>query len=334
VKEEAENTSDLATLADRLDIRLHKALGSRAWRGRTGTGTDVVLKRGPGAEARVNDFLANCTALYPSFDYPQIISADPGSYLLYNFIPGEALNRKDFESEENLAAIYDLSARVTALCRSLKLARMFQRVRSHAAGPQNVIDVSARRLAALGSGLDCQMDGLAIRRWEAAQSYAWAQEIVEYCSSRWPDIASRRQVPWEALRQRVETVTSIHLTGHGSILAHTCFTPEHILVTGPNRWALVGWQVAPRPYNYMRYRYLAWSLVHSTRREIETRYRIHLKHLPTIHISAANSLTFALSLLEACVEVSELIIFREEKFQTILKFIDEALAVSESDKEI
>ena len=137
-------------------------------------------------------------------------------------------------------------------------------------------------------------------------------------------------VPWEALRQRVETVTSIQLTGHGSILAHTCFTPEHILITGPNRWGLMGWQVAPRPYNYMRYRYLAWSLVHSTLGEIENRYQVHVKHLPTIHSSAANSLTFALSLLETWVETRELIEFREEKFRTILKFLDEALPVSES----
>ncbi len=209
---------------------------------------------------------------------------------------------------------------------------MFQGLQTHAAGRQNVKKVTARRLAALGSGLDCQLDGLAIRRWEAAQSYAWAQEIVEYCASQWPDTASHRLVPWEALRQRVETVTSIHLTGHGSILAHTCFTPEHILVTGPNRWALVGWQVAPRPYNYMRYHYLAWALVHSTREEIETRYRVHVNHLPTIDTSAANSLTFALSLLEIWVQVRELIELQEEKFQTVLKFLDEALAVSESDR--
>ena len=107
---------------------------------------------------------------------------------------------------------------------------------------------------------------------------------------------------WAALRHRVETVTSIHWRGHGSNLAHTCFTPEHLLITGPKSLGLVGWQVAPRPYNYMRYRYLAWCLVHSTRGEIENRYRHCLETMPAIQYSAANSLTFVLSLLETWVE--------------------------------
>jgi hypothetical protein len=334
VKEEAENTPDFTALADQLDIRLHKALGSRAWFGQTRAGTNVVLKRGPGAGATVYDFLAKCAALYPTFDYPQVISADPGSYLLYNFIPGEPLARNDFESEENLAGVFDLSGRVSALCRSLKLARMFQGLQAHAAGPRSGKEMTARRLAALGSGLDCQLDGLALRRWEAAQSYAWAQEIVAQCASRWPDQPSRRLVPWEALRQRVATVTSIHLTGYGSLLAHTGFTPEHILVTGPDRWGLVGWQVAPRPYNYMRYKYLAWCLMHSARGEIGTRYREYIKQLPTIHTAAANSLTFALSLLEVSVATREGIEFPKEIFRTVLEFIDEALTVSEADQQI
>jgi hypothetical protein len=332
VKQEAKNISNLAALADQLDIRLHKALGLRAWLGQTRTGTDVVLKRGPGAGSTAGDFLAKCAALYPTFDYPQVISAEPGSYLLYNFIPGEPLDRNDFESEENLAGVFDLSGRVTALCRSLKLARMFQGLQTHAAGPLSEKEMTTQGLAALGSGLNCQLDGLAIRRWEAAQSYAWAQEIVAYCASRWSYQASHYPIPWEALRQRVESVTSIHLTGHGSLLAHTCFTPEHILVTGLNRWGLVGWQVAPRPYNYMRYKYLAWSLMHSIRGEIDTRYREYIKHMPTIHTAAANSLTFALSLLEVSVETREGVEFQEEKFRTVLGFIDEALTVSEADE--
>ena len=139
-------------------------------------------------------------------------------------------------------------------------------------------------------------------------------------------------VPWEALRQRVETVTSIHLTVQGSNLAHTCFTPEHVLTTGKGQWGLVGWQVAPRPYNYMRYRYLAWCLIHTPRGEVEKRYREHLQSMPTIHNSAANSLTFALSLLETWVNTTTGIELRAEKLQTVSKFIDEALEMAVEDK--
>jgi hypothetical protein len=139
-------------------------------------------------------------------------------------------------------------------------------------------------------------------------------------------------VPWEALRQRTESITSIHLTVHGSNLAHTRFTPEHILNTGKNHWGLVSWQVAPRPYNYMRYKYLAWSLIHSTRGDIANRYRNYLHMMPSINPSAANSLTFALSLLETWVDAREGIDLRSEKLQTISHFIEEALAVTEEGK--
>ena len=80
-----------------------------------------MIKCGPGAGAEVYDFLIKCNSLYPSFNYPRIISAEPDFYLLYSFIPGEPLNRREFESEENLAAAFELSGRVTALCRSLKV---------------------------------------------------------------------------------------------------------------------------------------------------------------------------------------------------------------------
>ena len=197
---------------------------------------------------------------------------------------------------------------------------------------QDLQEFSSRRLAALGSGLDYQSDGLAIRRHEASRSYAWAQEIVESCACRWPERDFKQMVPWEALRQRVESVTSIHLTSHGSNLSHISFTPEHILITGENRWGLVGWQVAPRPYNYMRYKYLAWSLIHTLQGEIENRYRHYLQMMPTIHPSAADLLTFALCLLETWVDAREKIELRAEKLQAILHFIENALAIAEEDK--
>jgi hypothetical protein len=332
VKEQSENINNFATLADHLNIRLQKALGPHAWLGRTLAGTDVVIKKGPGAELELHNFLLKCNTLYPSFDHPQIIAAEPGFYLLYDFIHGDPLSSRNFESEDILAAVFDLSGRVTALCRSLKLALMFQGLQRHAARREDLQEFSSRRLAALGSGLDYQSDGLAIRRHEASRSYAWAQEIVESCACRWPERDFKQMVPWEALRQRVESVTSIHLTSHGSNLSHINFTPEHILITGENRWGLVGWQVAPRPYNYMRYKYLAWSLTHTLQGEIENRYRHNLQMMPTIHPSAADLLTFALCLLETWVDAREKIELRAEKLQAVLHFIENSLAIAEEDK--
>lgn len=323
--------TDFPALAHHLEISLVEPLGRQVWLGRTRSGGTVVIKSGAGASSQLYDFLIKFKTLYPPFDYPQIVSAEPGFYLVYTFIPGVPLSSDRFESEAALDAAFELSGRMTALFRSLKLAPMFQGVHRHAARPQDPSGITARRLAALGSGLDCQIDGLAIRRWEAAQSYAWAQEILSTCFSRLPGEVDGLAARWEALRYRVEIVTSIHLVATGSHLAHTCFTPEHVLATGGDRWGVVGWQVAPRPYNYMRYRYLAWCLVHTLESDIEKRYRGFLATMPGTQAAAANSLTFALSLLETWVETREDIALKAEKFQALLSFIDEALEVTATD---
>jgi hypothetical protein len=317
--------TDYIALARHLNLSLEEQLGHRAWRGLTPAGNPVVLKTGPGVSSNLLDFLVKFKSLYPPFDYPRIISAQPGFYLVYDFIFGDPLSQGKFEAAASLAAAFELSGRITALFRSLRLTPMFQGLQDHGARQQDPQKGAARRLAALGSGFDCQVDGLALRRWEASQSYAWAQGIVPYCSSKWLKDDSGLAPQWSALRHRVETVTSIHLAAYGSNLAHTCFTPEHLLSLPEDRWGVVGWQVAPRPYNYMRYRYLAWCLVHTAQGDIENRYRQFLDFMPAIHSSAANSLTFALSLLETWAETKKAIELRTEKVQVICRFIDEAL---------
>jgi hypothetical protein len=320
--------TDFAALARHLDLSLEKPLGRRAWLGRTEAGNPVVIKSGPGASPALHDFLIKFKSLYPPFDYPQVIAAEPGFYLVYAFISGDLLSEGEFESQEALRAAFELSGRITALFRSLKLAPLFQGMQSKAQESQDPQGDVGRRLAALGSGLDYQVDGLAIRRWEASQSYAWAQGIMPYCSSRWPGNDLRPAALWSALQDRVETVTSIHLAPQGSNLAHTCFTPEHLLAIPGDRRGIVGWQVAPRPYNYMRYRYLAWCLVHTQQGNIENRYRQFLESMPSIHYSTANFLTFILSLLETWVETQKAIRLRAEKLQTLWSFIDEAVATA------
>jgi hypothetical protein len=330
VKENSENT-DFTALARHLDIHLEEPLSRLAWRGLTQFGNPVVVKTGPGASSQLYDFLVKFGSLYPPFAYPQVISAEPGFYLVYAFIPGDPLSEGEFESEDNLTAAFELSGRITALFRSLKLAPMFQELQGNAVAPQDSRGLAANRLAALGSGLDHQVDGLAIRRWEASQSYAWAQGSVPYCSSRWPGDDSLPAGLWSALHERVEAVTSIHLAPHGSNLAHTCFTPEHLLMLPKEGWGIVGWQVAPRPYNYMRYRYLAWCLVHTALGNIKNRYRDFLDAMPSINYSAANCLTFVLCLLETWVETQRVIERRSEKLQVLRSFLDEALVMTMPD---
>ncbi|MBM4288043.1 MAG: hypothetical protein FJ135_07845 [Deltaproteobacteria bacterium] len=318
---------DAPALARHLEISLEERLGRRTWKGRTRTGEAVAVKTG--ATAQVINFLDNLRSLHPPFAYPRIITAEAGFYLVYAFIPGIVLSDGDFESAEALAAAFELSGRLTALCRSLKLAPMFQGLQGNTAVGGTTPGAAARRLAALGSGLDYQLDGLAIRRQEAAQSYAWAQQLVSDCTARWPRDDALPTAFWSRLSQRVEVVTSIHLAPQGSNLAHTGFTPEHLLVDAGDRWGIVSWQVAPRPYNYMRYRYLAWCLVHSQRGDITRRYDALLQSMPVINYSGANALTWVLCLVETWVEAFSALDFRAEKLQALSTFFEEAMVVTD-----
>lgn len=322
--------AEIEALARTLHLCLERPLGRHAWLGRTQAGRAVVLKNGPGASGPVCDFLTKCQALFPAFAYPRIVAARPEAYLLYDYLAGEPVSLQEFEAEESRAAAFEVSGRITALCRSLRLAPLFQGFQAQAAAGADSPGAAARRLASLSSGLAGQVDGLAIRRWEASRSYAWAQGIIPHCAAHWPDQDDGLEPRWPALQQRVERITSIHLNAPGSLMAHTCFTPEHLLAT-PAGWGVIGWRVAPRPYNYMRYRYLAWCLVHTRSGDIEARYRAYLADLPAVELAAANSLTLVLGLLESWLEAGPGIARRAEKLQTLISFIDETLALPVAD---
>ena len=318
--------TDFAALAGHLALRLKRPLGSQAWLAQKPNGDLVVLKTGPGASVVQHDFLRKMAALQPPFCYPRVFAVRPDCYLAYDFIPGTPLSEAAFDCENVLAAVFDLSGRLTALFRSLKLAPMVQSLHRQAAAAGQANRSAAQRLAALGAGLGERQDGLAGRRWEASQSYTWAQEILPWCAKYWPAVDARHAPPWADLAARVAAVTSIHLAIHGSSLAHTAFTPAHLLTGPDNTWGVVGWRVAPRPYNYMRYRYLAWCLVHTPLGGIENRCRSSLAKMPAIHSAAAHPLTFALTLLETWVESGGAVLWREEKLQAIGSFVAEALA--------
>lgn len=321
----AASQTNATALAAHLRLTLIAALGPQAWLARTAAGQQVVLKTGAGAAAAVHDLLLKVAALQPPFASPRGIVGQPDLYLLYHYLPGTPLSTAAFDTDEVLQAVFELSGRLTALFRSLKLAPLVAGLTGHASGIDPGHHASARRLAALGASLGERQDGLAVRRWEASQSYAWAQEIVSWCRANWPAGDHEPAPPWAGLRQRVADVTSIHLTVHGSSLAHTAFTPEHILSTAPGHWAILSWQVAPRPYNYMRYRYLAWCLVHTPQGDIATRYRRFLSQIPAINAAAAHPLTFALALLQTWVEARGAVSHRQEKWQVIQAFVAEAI---------
>ncbi|MGQ9920242.1 MAG: hypothetical protein ACUVRZ_02810 [Desulfobacca sp.] len=323
--------TDFAALAGHLDLSLAKPLGHRAWLAQKANGDLVVLKTGPGASLALHDFLLRMAALQPPFLYPRVFVARPDFYLAYDLIPGTPLSAADFEDEQVLAGAFDVSGRLTALFRSLQLAPMIQSLQQQSAAVGQTAGGAATQLAALEAGLGDRQDGLAVRRWEASQSYTWAQEILPCCAHHWPAADSRQTPPWTDLAQRVAAVTSIHLAVHGSSLAHTAFTPEHLLAGPADTWGVVGWRVAPRPYNYMRYRYLAWCLVHTPHGDIEHRYRGYLAKMPAIPTAAAHPLTFALTLLETWVESGGTSLRREEKVQVIRSFVSEALELPVAD---
>ncbi len=317
--------TDFAALARHLDLQPIRALSDKAWLARQANGDLAVLKTGPGASHTLQDFLRKMAALHPPFAYPRVLAGRPDCYFVYDYLPGSPLSEGDFEAAAVLAGVFDLSGRLTALFRSLKLAPLVQGLHRQATGAEQSGRPAAKRLAALGASLGQRQDGLAVRRWEASQSYAWAQAIVARCAASWPTADSRLAPAWSALAARVETITSIHLAVHGSSLAHTAFTPEHLLPAQNDVWGVVGWRVAPRPYNYMRYRYLAWCLVHSPHGDLENRYRRFLADMPAIHSAAAHPLTFALTLLETWVEAGGAVTGRQEKLRAIGQFVTEAL---------
>ncbi len=319
--------TDFPALARHLALTLVEPLGDRAWLVRRTGGGLAVLKTGPGAGPEAVDFLGNLARLFPPFAHPRILQARPGFYVLYEFIPGTPLSQVAFESEAHLEAAFELSGRLTALFRSLKLVPMVRGMQGQNRAAGEPPPSRLQHLAALQAGLGQTQDGLAVRRWEASRSYSWSQEVVSWCADHWPAMDAAFTPPWEALRERVEHVTSIHLTVSGSSLAHTAFTPEHLLATPDGTWAVVGWQVAPRPYNYMRYRYLAWCLVHSCHGDLMGRYRGFLSRLPAIAAAGAHPLTFALTLLETWVTARTAVSRRQEKLQVILTFVSEALTL-------
>lgn len=321
---------DMAALARHLELSLGKPLGPQARLAQNRAGELLVIKTGPGASAYLIGMLKKFQALFPPFQYPGQVAAQADFYLVYPFIPGQLLSEGDYESEACLAAVFELSGRLTALFRSLRLAPMFQGWQNHGAGGSHSQGGAVQRLAALHSSQDCQVDGLALRRQEASQSYAWAQEVICRGKNQWPAGDAAPALPWAALAERVETVTSIHLPPTGSNLAHTGFTPEHLLLTPAGQWGVVGWRLAPRPYNYMRYCYLAWCLVHTKEAGMAARYRHFLEKLPSMDASPAHLLTFALCLIDAWVKAGPDLDRRAEKLRTIVQFIDAALLATEA----
>ncbi len=317
--------TNLAALAQHLELQVVQPLGQRSWLARTLTGELVVLKSGPGAAAAAVDFLKKLALLHPPWAFPRPRLAKPDSYLVYDFIPGTPLSEGDFEDPQVVAAVFELSGRLSALFRSLKLAPLMQGLSGQGLGSQPQ-DSRGQRLAALAAGLGHRQDSLAVRRLEASQSYAWAQELLTRCQDRWPAEDNHAAPAWPELQEKVANTTSIHLAVHGSGLAHTAFTPEHLLRLADGTWGVVGWQVAPRPYNYMRYRYLAWCLVHSPWGDLESRYRHFLEIMPAIQSSTAHPLTFVLALLETWSETGGSQSHRQEKLQVMGQLVAAALA--------
>ncbi|MBW1987783.1 MAG: hypothetical protein JRI50_11310, partial [Deltaproteobacteria bacterium] len=313
-----ENTA-LQKICRDLHLNPVEALGVQTWRCDDLNGQAVVLKTGPQVAA-AGQFLEKLAHLYAAFEYPRLISWQPGRFLLYPYISGPLLAQNDFEGPDRQAAIMELAGQLTALFQSLRLAPMFQALKTRRFEEELVGESGHQTPARLHLGLNCHP----ARRGEIAQSYHWGLDLAKTRSAQLI-AAGGPPTLLAAFQNKLEQTTSIHLTPSGTNLAHTAFTPEHIIQCPEGRFGIVGWQVAPRPYNYMRLKYLAWSLIHTAAPEIFSRYQAYLAKMPKISPPWATAMTFTLALIEAWCEATSDMNYREEKLAALVAFMEEAL---------
>ncbi len=309
-------------IARTLKLSAVTALGPRAWRGLTPAGEEAVLKTGPGAAPGAVELLRKLPHLFTPCRYPRVLAAEPGSYLLYAFISGEPLSRGEGGAAAR-AQVYELAGRLAAMFRSLSLVGMYRTMTGRGHERELAGEAAGGRRAILPTGLAADTGGLARRRSEAVQSYAWAQELMSRGRA-----ALATEVPaglWAALAARVEHTTSIHLSPGGSLLAHTAFTPEHVLACPDGELGVVSWQTAPRPYNYMRLRYLAWGLMHGGEPAGPGAYRELLAQVPAVSYTGAASLSLALALIETWLEAGAAMAHGGAPREALAGFLEDAL---------
>lgn len=326
-EQEAKDSRELQDIWRRLHLTPVTGLGKWAWQCQSADGAAVVMKTGARASWATGNFLDQLSHLYTPFHYPQLLALEPQQYLLYPYISGEVLGREDFEGHASRAAIMDLAGHLVALFRSLKLAPMYRALKTRTFAHTLAQEAAGGRPACLSVGQESHPGGLFQRRWEAMQSYQWAQELVSSREATIGAAAGPSAIQWPAFRARVEETTSIHLPSGSTNLAHTAFTPEHVLRAADGHFGIVGWQLGCRPYNYMRLKYLAWSLLHTERPDVLRRYRTYLSEVPTVSHPSTTALTFVLCLLETWPEAIQNLHHPEEKLAALAAFMEDSLAV-------
>jgi hypothetical protein len=312
-------------LFDRLHLTPVAALGNRTWRCLDRQGADLVLKMGRAASQVNYDFLGKIAHLYTPFLFPQPVGFEADNFLIYPYLSGNLLSEGDFESQEKRVAVQDLAGRLTAMFSSLRLAPMYQSLKSRQLERELAVADEKGPPTYPSLGLEAPPDGLAQRRWESAQSYQWTQDLLKVRIPRLISCGDLTPIPGEQFARKVEQTISLHQPPSGINLAHTAFTPEHILLCPDGRFGIIGWQVEPRPYNYMRLKYLAWSFIHSTQADILSRYRNNLAELPTICSPAVSALGFVLCLLEIWPESNDLLPHRAEKLAALAALMEASL---------
>lgn len=318
--EQARELSPAQDLCQELHLTPVAALGEQTWHCQDGKGTALILKTGPPAALASGRFLEKLAHLYAAFQYPRLVAWQPGRFLLYPYIGGQKLAQEDFEAPEQQAAVMELAGQLIALFQSLRLAPMFQTLKTRHLEKALAEENAPQTSGSLSLGLDTRPS----RRSEIAQSYHWAVELVRNRSAQLI-AAGVPQTLFAAFQEKLEQTTSIHLTPSGTNLAHTAFTPEHLIQCPEGHFGIVGWQVAPRPYNYMRLKYLAWGLVHSPAPDILPRYQAYLAQVPKVSPPWATAMTLALALIETWCETAPIVNYREEKLAALVAFMEEGL---------
>ncbi|MFC1896072.1 hypothetical protein ACFL0Q_05365 [Thermodesulfobacteriota bacterium] len=260
------------------------------------SGKKWVAKPNPpgdsGAEA-----LKGFQVLSPPFRCPRPHTEPDDPYLLYQFIAGSPLCDDNFESQDTIDRMLELTARVRALMRSLILVSHYEETLSEGE-----------------KGSPSRQE--APRRFNLAQNQAMDQrqklariKEIERCRD-WTETKARMHCEWlqpkglwpasslESFHEQIFKTFSLHLPIVGNNLAHTAFHPEHLILCPDGEMAIVGWHVEPRPRFYMRYTYLAWSFFHSELRDPVDAYRDTILRHSSEAFSREHHLVFALCLLE------------------------------------
>lgn len=274
------------------------SLSPQSWLIRDVDGKKWVIKEKSRGDDAV-DLLKSFAMLHPCFCHPQPVSRDNEDYYLYPYIEGTMLSDGPFEHPEVIENVFELAGRLQALFRSLVLVPFYEEtLRSKEFEGNFNREVSRFGMERLQRMDDHQKSS---RQRDIARSYRWTEERLEYCIQRLETRPLWSPGLLHTFRDRIQKSLAIHTPFTGSNLSHSALQPEHLLVCPDGNFGIIGWHIEPRPRFYMVYIYLAWSFMHTRRRDAKHFYQAYLVENSSKAFYDEHHLVFGFCLLEQIV---------------------------------